>query len=375
MLKSMDMQKLLWVFVAVFISGCAGLIDPQQAKNNPAFSFLNSYESALSDYQKGRIMRARNRVLAMDKSREDYPQALKLLRTKIDPARLRLLRHYTRKARDAERARRWSDAMAFYAHAAELNTTPKALIAKRDEMELKMRQLRMDTLIAQRRIEDSQLLGWLNAYDAPRGVAPKDESFSREREHLQDFIEERGSLAYREARRYLSKDLPEIAYIEIESYLRLVPDSERGKRLMADVKEEMPKGIRISSVKSGSRKSLSKRVALPETVKREQVLALIRKGDWVKAKRFALVYRREGGKDAKRLLKQIQTSTDKEAANYFARGRLAFRQEKLELAIRFWERAAELVPENGEYASALQRARQLQEQLKVLQETEAGKAE
>ncbi len=371
------MRKLFWVpiLILVLFSGCAGLIDPQQAGRNSAFSFLNSYEAALNDYEKGRIMVARNRVLAMDKTRDDYPKALKLLRTKIDPARLRLLGHYTRKARAAESARKWSEAMALYARAAELNTTPKALIGKSREMELKMRQLRMDTLIAQRREEDSRLLEWLNAYEAPEGVEPKDDTFIRTQEHLQDMVEDRGSLAYWEARRYLGKKLPEIAYIEVESYLRLVPDSERGRSLMADIREQMPKGIRISPVKSGSKKALSKRTTMPETVKRAQVLELMSKGDWIKAKKFALVYRREGGKDAERLLKQIQASTDKEAASYFSRGRIAFRQEKLELAISFWEKATGLVPENSEYASALRRARQLQEQLRVLRDTETEKVQ
>ncbi len=368
------MRSLCWMLVMLLFSGCAGLIDPKEAGKSPAFSFLNSYESALNDFEKGRIMRARDRVLAMDKSRDDYADALKLLKTKIDPARLRLLRHYTIKAREAEGAGEWSQAMTFYAQAAGLNTTPQALNAKRDEMELKMRQLRMDKLLEQRREEDSKLLAWLNAYNPPKGVDSRDEAFARAREHAQDFLEDHASLAYREAKRFLSKKLPEIAYIEAESYIRLEPDSDRGNKLMADIKAAMPKGIRIASSKSSDkRSSLSRRSAVPETVKREQVQALMRQGEWVKAKNFALVYRREGGKGADALLKQIQASAEKEAATYFARGRVAFRQEKLEMAIEHWERAVELVPENGEYVSALQRARQLQDQLRVLRDTESGK--
>jgi len=354
----------------VLFSGCASLIDPKQAGMNPALSFLNSYESALNDFEKGRIMIARERVLAMDKTRDDYPAARKLLKTKIDPARLRLLGHYTTKARVAERAGEWSKAMTFYAQAAGLNTTPQALNAKRDEMELKMRQLRMDTLLEQRREEDAKLLAWLNAYEPPKGVDSRDEAFARAREHTQDFVEDHASLAYREAKRFLSKKLPELAYVEAESYLRLTPDSDRGARLMEDIRAELPKGIRISSNKrSSKRPSLSRRSVVPETVKREQVQELIRKGDWVKAKKYALVYRREGGKGADLLLKQIQASAEKEAAAHFSRGRVAFRQEQLQKAIGYWEKAVELVPENGEYVSALQRARQLQDQLRVLRET------
>lgn len=370
------MRSLCWMLVMVLFSGCAGLIDPKEAGRNPVLSFLNSYESALKDFEKGRVMLARERVLAMDKSRDDYPAALKLLKTKIDPARLRLLGHYTTKARLAERAGEWSRAMTFYAQAAGLNTTPKALKDKRDEMELKMRQLRMDRLIEQRREEDSKLLAWLNAYEPPKGVDSRDDAFARAREHAQDYLENRAILAYREAKYFFNKDLPEIAYIEAESYVRLAPDSDRGAKLFADIKEAMPKGIRVSSNKSGaSRSSLSVRSAVPEMVKREQVQDLIRQGDWVKAKEFALIYRREGGKDANLLLKQIEARTEKEAATYFTRGRVAFRQEQLQAAIDYWEKAVTLMPENDEYASALQRARQFQDQLRVLRETASEKAQ
>lgn len=370
------MRSLCWMLVMVLFSGCAGLIDPKEAGNNPAFSFLNSYKSALNDFEKGRIMLARERVLAMDKSRDDYPAALKLLKTKIDPARLRLLGHYTTKARLAERAGLWSRAMIFYAQAAGLNTTPKALKDKRDEMELNMRQLRMEKLLDQRRKEDSTLLAWLNAYEPPKGIDSRDDAFARAREHARDYLEDRAILAYREAKYFLNKDLPEIAYIEAESYVRLAPDSHRGAKLLADIKEEMPRGIRVSSNKRDApRSSLSVRSAVPETVKREQVQDLIRQGDWVKAKKFALVYRREGGKGADLLLKKIQANMEKEAATYFARGRVAFRQEQLQAAIDYWEKSVTLMPENDEYASALQRARQLQDQLRVLRETASEKAQ
>ncbi|MES0372554.1 MAG: hypothetical protein ABUK11_09795, partial [Mariprofundaceae bacterium] len=114
--------------VLFLVSGCAGdFISPKQAGKSSAFSFLNTYEAALSDYKKGRIMTARERILAMDKTREDYPKARKLLKRKVEPVRLRLLRHYTRKANAAEQAGKWSQAMVLYVQAAELNTTPKAL--------------------------------------------------------------------------------------------------------------------------------------------------------------------------------------------------------------------------------------------------------
>ncbi|MDX8402966.1 MAG: 4-hydroxy-3-methylbut-2-en-1-yl diphosphate synthase, partial [Mariprofundaceae bacterium] len=360
-----------WLLVAVLVSGCAGdSFKLKQAGKGSPFSFLNTYESALSDYKTGRIMSARESILTMNKTREDYPKALKLLKRKVEPARLRLLKHYSRKAETAEQAKEWSQAMALYAQAAELSTKPAALNGKSRKMELKTHQARMDRLIIQRRAEDSALLAWLGAYEPPKGVSPKDSVFERAREHAQDMIEDRGSLAYREARRYLSKDQPEIAYIEAESYLRLVPNSDRGKRLMESIKKEMPKEIRIAPVKTPSSRDgkLTERSALPDTVKRDQVVELLHKGDLIKAKKYALIYRRGGGKDAERLLKQIQTSIEKEAARFFSKGRLAFRKERLDQAIGFWEKAVALAPEHSEYVDALRRARQLQERLRVLRD-------
>ena len=361
------MIRSVLLVLLLLLSGCAELISPEQAGKIPAFSFLNTYDAALKDFEKGRIMTARGRIMAMDKSRDDYPAAVKLLKTKVEPARLRLLRHYSSAGASSERAGRWFDAMTQYAQAAELSTQPASLLKKRDTMEIRMRQQRMDTLIDQRRAEDAYLLSWLNSYEPPKGVSPKDDAFQRSLEQMQEMVEERGSQAYSDARRYLGKDLPELAYVEIESYLRLVPDSDRGKSLMADIRKEMAKTFRIAAYKNyGVRSVSTKRVALPETVKREQVVDLIRKGDWIKAKRYALIYRREGGKDGDHLLRQIQTNIEKDAAGYFARGRVAFRQEMLEKAIEYWEKAVALEPENSEYVNALQRARQLQERLRVL---------
>lgn len=368
------MSRLYGLLVLAMLSGCAGFI-PGKTGEASKLSFFNTYEAALNDYKKGRVMTARARILAMDKTREDYPRALKLLKQKVEPARLRLLRHYSAKAKAAEKSGEWSRAMSLYAQAAELSTKPLKLKKKSSSMEMMMRQARMDALIAQRRAEDSKLLAWLHAYEPPKGVAPKDEVFKRARKHVQDIIEDRGALAYREAKRYLNRKLPEIAYIEAESYLRFVPNSERGKRLLADIKVSLPKAIRITPLKSGERR-LSRRAVMPKTVSSEQVTALIHKGEWIEAKKYALVYRREGGRNAEQLLKQIQTNMEREAATLFARGRVAFRQEQLDLAIGFWEKAVALMPEHSEYVDALRRARQLQERLRVLRsDSETGKTQ
>ncbi|MDT8375657.1 MAG: 4-hydroxy-3-methylbut-2-en-1-yl diphosphate synthase [Mariprofundaceae bacterium] len=367
------MTRLSWLLVALLLAGCGGLLT-KEGGSTTRFSFLNTYEAALRDYDQGRIMTSRARILAMDKTREDYPQALKLLQQKVEPARLRLVKHYHTKAMAAEQAGKWSQAMELYQQAADHSAEPEALKQSRDSMEMKMRQQRMDSLLTQRRVEDSALLAWAEAYEPPKGVSPKDSVFERAREHAQDMIEERASLVYSEARRYMGKKQPEIAYIEAESYLRLEPDSDRGKQLMEEIKNAMPKGIQIAPVQAVKSKTvkLSKRTTLPDSVTLDQVEALIDKGEWIQAKKFALIYRREGGKNAEQLLRQIQSSTEKEAADLFARGSLEFRREHLHAAIRHWEQAAALMPENVEYADALRRARQVQERLQILRSEAAG---
>lgn len=334
-------------------------------KGSGALSFLNTYDAALADFERGRIMEARNRILAMDKNREDYPQAKKLLKDKVEPARLRLLRHYVDKAKSAERGKQWDQAMTFYGHASELSIEPEFLKNKRTEMEMAMRQLRLDRLLQQRRSEDAVLVKWLGSYDAPRGVAPQDKAFAQMRELVQDIIEERADDAYAAARRYLRKDeMVEVAYIEAETFLRLMPDSERAKRLMEDVKEVFPSALRIP--KAGASSVTVRRPQGNVTAK--EIYAAMEKGDWAKARELARIYRREGGKDADRLLKKAQSGAENAAASYFQRGRIAFQQERLDEAVSHWEKAVRLTPDNNEYVDALRRAKQLQERLRVLRE-------
>lgn len=334
----------------------------------PSFSFLNTYEAALRDFERGRIMEARSKVLAMDKAREDYAKARTLLKKKINPARLRLLRHYRLKGEAAELANEWSKAMNYYGQAAAFSIKPEIFEKKRDVMRLKMRQTRLEALISERRKEDAAWLAGLDAYEPPKGVDPRDEVFLRKRRDYQNDMDDRASRSYREARRYLYRDMPEIAYVEIESHLRLEPDSDRGKRLKEEIRKALPKNIHIPAdmrIKDKLARTF-KRVPAPKSVTAKQIHGLIRKGEWLKAKQYALVYRREGGKDAERLLKQIQTNIEKEAATLFYKGRVDFRREHLDQAVKNWAAAVDLMPDHTEYVEALRRAQQLQERLRVL---------
>jgi len=362
----------LGLALLLVLSGCAsleGLKDLKLPEFKGASFGFNTYESAKRDFEQGRIMEARARVLAMDKKRDDYADAKRLLDKQIEPARLRLLRHYKALASSAEKNGDWSKAMDLYEQAASFSTEPNALRSNRDDMEMKMRQARLERLLDQRRQLDAAWLAAAEKVDAPKGVDPKDEVVERERRLFADALENRADDAYDEAGRYLRKGLPEVAYVEAESHLRLQPDSERGKKLMAEIQSAMPKAISVPAMKSSPVRTKTVSPVLPKSVTEAQIRELMDKGDWIAAKKYALVYRREGGKDAPSLLKQIQDQLEAKAAEHYNRGRFEFRREHLQAAIDEWSKAVALVPENPEYVESLRRAQQLQDRLKLLRDT------
>lgn len=334
-------------------------------------SFLYGYESALRDYKAGRIMEARNTVLHMDKSRLDYTDARALLKKKINPARLRLLRHYVRAAKRAEKSEIWFRAKALYEQAASFSISNAALLKRARSMDLRMRQIRMDKLIIQRRKEDAQLLSSLTQYDAPKGLPPQDAPFSRQRERMKDSLLSRAKDANLAAKREIREGYPEVAYVEIESFNRLRPDSAKGKILMREIKKTLPRGLHVQPVAQPIAKISP--ATTPKTISAATIRKLIKKSEWLKAKRYAVVYQREGGEHADRFLKTIERSMDRQAASAFKAGRIAFRLEHLDQAVEHWRQAVALRPENMEYTHSLDRALQLQERLRILR-SEAGTA-
>ncbi len=352
------------VMLALLLSSCVST-----GGSKLSFSFFNTYASAKKDFDSGRIMEARSKVLAMDKSREDYAQARALLKRKIEPARQRLLKHYTARGSKYEASGQWFLAMQTYEQASVFSLKPERLKKKQQAMEIRFRQARMNALLKVRRQEDSEWLAHQNDFEPPRGVPAKDEVFMRKQEQFQDALEERADLAFSEAKRFLRKGYPAVAYMEIESHLRIEPQSEAGLKLRAEIKAAIPKGITIPELKVNKKSVASKRMPLPKSVTEAQIRALMKKGQWVNAKRYTLVYRREGGKGASKLLKQIQTSIINEAEAKFKRGSFFYRQEKLNRAIQYWGEAAALVPENTEYVEALRRAQQLKDRLELLRQS------
>jgi len=329
-----------------------------------ALGFLYGYDSALRDYKAGRIMEARNTVLHMDKSRPDYADARTLLKKKINPARLHLLKHYVHAAKHAEKAGTWFRAKALYEQAASFSISNAALLKKARLLDLRMRQIRIDRLITRRRKTDSQLLNSLNQLHAPKGLSPEDEPFSRQRQRLENQMMYRARRAWLAARRELREGYPEVAYIEIESFRRLRPDVNKGKTLMPDIRKALPKGLIIPS--AGHFVHIMKDAIEEKIVTADAVRALIGRGEWLKAKRYAIAYQHKGGEHADRFLKTIEKNMDEKAAAAFKAGRVAFRMEHLDKAVGYWRQAAALRPGNAEYRRSLNRTLQLQERLRIL---------
>lgn len=356
-------------------------------KSSAVLGFMSSYASVENDFEHGRIMKARSRVLVMEKSHQDYAKAHKLLREKIEPARRRLFVYYLRKAKRAEEKKLWSEAMSAYKQAKDITIKPEIMENKRLEMEYNLRQLRLNVLLRLRRTEDYTLLANPNIYEPPQGASPEDKVFYRKQKQYEDDLDGRAARAYREAKRYFRKNMPEIAYVDIESYLRLQPDSDRGKKLLKEIRDAMPRQLTIPPVdgtsttppvqKIGKKKAVKKAVAKKKPVKRvivpglisaEQIQHIMQRGDLLRAKKYAHAYRREGGASAIKLLAEIQMKIEERASDLFAKGGSAFRQEHLDRAIQHWGEAVSLMPEEAEYVEALRRAHQLKERLALLRQ-------
>lgn len=331
---------------------------------------VSSYKSALYFFESGDIMLARKAALRTGPERPDHDDAQKLLREKIEPARLKLLRHYRLAAIKAENKGSLYTAREQFLKAAELSTDDESMQKQANRIDLALRQKRINQLVAQRRQEDRELLDTLNSYDPPKGLDPKDLPFARELERAQDRVLARGRNALTAAKRELREGHPEVAYVEAESYQRLRPGSRLGELLMQDVREALPKGLKIPgeakrSTRSASRGNTSNRP--PASISAEQIQALMGEGRWVQAHEYAILYRRDGGDDADTLLQDIDRNMKKQAEAAFKSGQMAFQQEQLDKAVEAWTTAARLQPENRDYADSLRRATELQERLRILQ--------
>jgi hypothetical protein len=112
----------------------------------------------------------------------------------------------------------------------------------------------------------------------------------------------------------------------------------------------------------------------PNSVDIEDIRKQMAQKNWLKAKQLALVYRREGGAGAAALLQNIQSEIEAAASAAFQRGRVSFRKENIDDAVKQWSRAVELMPDTPEYVDSLRRAKQLQDRLRILRESSSDNA-
>jgi len=352
-------------------------------KGGDALNLTNNLMVIQYDFKHGRIMRARKRALAMESSHRDYASTQTFLNHTIEPARQRIFLHYLHAAKQFEHEQNWDAAMQAYAKAKAVSITPIETEKKRQQMEWKMRQLRLNKLLTQRRAEDAILLHHTTSILA-QGINSNDMVYQRWRNDHQQQIDDRADLAYREAKRYLRKGWPEIAYIQIESYFRLQPETTQGDTLWTDIQRQLPKQLSIPPIaahkttgtpsKSSAKRPPASKPVRPQhkqtTAKKVHtaIQSAIQSGNLVHAEQLVHIYHRNHGKNATVLLQQVQNQRKIKAADLFAQGGNAFGREKLDQAIAYWHKAVILQPEKLEYRAALRRAEQLQERLVLLRD-------
>jgi len=369
----MRKRLLLSAVTVVLLQGCATLDSP----STHTIMASTSYDAVLKDYKSGRILQARRKILHMRHNRPDYQRSKKLLTNKIEPARRRLLKYYSQKARSAVSHKQWVDAERFYKQAVEFSLGDSRLKRKKQAISLKISQIRLSKLIRQRRKEDKILLRWMHAYEVPIGLEPRDEPFIRMLRERQHQINIRVNLSLTEAHRYLSKGYPEVAYVEIESYLFFRPKSKMGRKFREEIKKALPKGINTHPLRRNVHRrtihhavkhSHAKKAPAPQQVKASDIEELIKQGNLTEALQSSIAYYNSGGANAEQYLRRLEKARQSAAKAYFKRGKLAFQNENLDRAVELWSKAVKFAPDHDEYAASLQRAEQLQERLNVLRQ-------
>ncbi|MDX8409147.1 MAG: hypothetical protein R8J84_03755 [Mariprofundales bacterium] len=368
------MAKWSWMLIPLLLLvGCATTTpDGHQSRAKAsAFAFLNSYKAALSDFAQGRIMEARAKIVAMDTTREDYPAAQKLLRQKLDPSRRKMLQFYLDRARLREKQGKWKLAARDFGQAAYFSTKPRRWKQQQQRLEMKVRQRRFDLLRRVLQREDRVLLSWPSAVAPPKQLVG-DALIKGWQARRWDALDDRAQVAYSEAGRYLRADLPELAYAEVKSMLRLDSGDGRGVRLLREVKKRLPPQISLKKVRFSrnrpNRASKRGHKLLMKDLGEQTIQRLIADHRWSKARQYTLAWKRQQGNNADLLLRQLNL----QAKRFYDQGRLAVKQERLSEAVRLWKQAVALMPDSEEFSKALEWAEQMQERLRLLRNSHTG---
>ncbi len=367
-------QRVYVMLIAVFLlSGCAGKSFFNDFR--VSIGLISPYKAAEEAFKKGEMMEARQRLVSIKKTDKDYAKARRFLNNKVDPARLKLLRYYSRKGKSEEAAGHWAQAEEAYKAAVSLSRSPKTLLRYQKAMNIKARKLRMQSLYIQRLQEDDAWLEWLDNYTPPRGLLGDDIAFALARDDLAEVLEYRVDHALWLANKHKKLGLPEIAWVYADSYLRFKPDSKKAKGLKQDMQKLMPSELSIAEI---DKKIVSEKIKKVYPIKnthkkvtKKDVQLLMKAEKWAEAKRAALTLRRQGNPDADALLKVIEQKTSALAARAYEQGNIAFRKEHIEQAVSFWEKAVQWMPDEQLYVDTLRRGRKVQERLAALKRVES----
>ena len=356
---------IIYTVCLLFISGCVG---KRGDDFRVSLGLVSAYETAQKAFHQGQIMQARERLLTIKKDDKDYTKAQTFLKKDVEPARLKLLRYYARKGKAEEKRGNWAKAEEAYAMAAELSQQPKALKTYQKNMNLKVRQLRFDSMYQQRKKEDKIWLDWQNAYIPPRGLKGDDDIFADAREDIDQATDHRIEAAWKRAEVYRDEDKPEMAWLYADAYLRLYPGDKKAQDLRNAMATALPKGFNLPESKGSEEKA---KLVKPVQVKAssQRVKLLMKQEKWLEAKKEALNLRKQGHPDADKLLAEIDAKIVSLAEDAYQKGNLAFRSERINQAVLFWQQAVDLKPNEQTYVDSLRRGKQIQERLNALKTT------
>lgn len=366
----MTVRLPLLLVIALLVTGCAG-------KNLTDFrvsiGFLSPYDAAVNEYKQGKMMEARTRLLAVSKDHEDYKPSRDFLRKKVEPARLKLLRYYVRKGKKEEKLKHWAQAAEAYKTASTLSIKPKVLIEYASKATIKARKVRAQAMYEQRREEDDAWLRWRDSYNPPVGLMGNDELFSISRQEFEKLSDQRLAKTWELAKKYKFLDVPEIAWVYADSYLRFNTRSKDAQDLKNAMYTAIPRAVRIDTGKARkySSKKVTRRPADKDAkVSEVHVRKLIAEKKWKDARDEARALRLQGDKSADKLLLTIEENIAVLANKAFQDGNLAFRLEQIDKAVEFWQQAVDWMPNEQTYIDSLRRGMQIQERLEALKSDE-----
>jgi len=351
-----------YVCLLVFLASCAG-------KTNNDFKvslgLISPYEVAQTEFHQGLVMEAHNRLLSVKKDDKDYAKAQQFLTQKVEPARLKLLGYYARKGQAEEKNKEWAKAEEAFRMAAELSQQPKALIQYQTNMNRKTRQLRFDSIYEQRQKEDDAWINWQESYVPPKGLFGDDEAFAQARDIIVQGMDKHTLATWKFAENYKKQNIPEMAWLYADAYLRLSPGDKNALDLKNAMTTAVPKGFMFPQDKKEVVK-IKRTVVVKVTLMPKDVRALMQQDKWLEARHAALDLRKQGNAEADELLAEIDGNITARAEKAYTKGNLAFRAEKIDDAVKFWQQAVDLKSNEQTFLDSLRRGQQIQERLGAL---------